>query len=117
MIKSTNIMTIKGHPASVTYEDEIKAFRGKFLDVNGYCDFVSDSIEGLKKEGAVSLAEFIQSCTEEGIEPFKETHKLKAFTLRYPGWLEARLNAATTANSVSKNQFIVQLPEQALISR
>lgn len=50
MIKSTNIMTIDGHPASVTYEDEIKAFRGKFLDVNGYCDFVSDSIEGLKKK-------------------------------------------------------------------
>lgn len=117
MIKSTNIMTIEGHPASVTYEDEIKTFRGKFLDVNGYCDFVSDSIEGLKKEGAVSLEEFIQSCIEEGIEPFKETDKLKAFTLRYPGWLEARLNAATTANSVSKNQFIVQLLEQALISR
>lgn len=50
MIKSTNIMTIEGHPASVAYEDEIKAFRGKFLDVNGYCDFVSDSIEGLKKK-------------------------------------------------------------------
>lgn len=42
-------MTIDGHPASVIYEDEIRAFRGKFLDVMGYCDFVSDSIEGARK--------------------------------------------------------------------
>ncbi|MGJ0637474.1 toxin-antitoxin system HicB family antitoxin [Xenorhabdus bovienii] len=35
----------------------------------------------------------------------------------YPSWLEARLNAATTANSVSKNQFILQLLEKELVSR
>ena len=56
MIKSTNIMIINGHPASVVYGSEISAFRGQFLDVNGYCDFVADSIEGLQKEGAISLA-------------------------------------------------------------
>lgn len=47
MIKGNNIMTIDGHPVSVTYEAEIKAFCGKFLDFTGYCDFVSNSIEGL----------------------------------------------------------------------
>nr|WP_314265490.1 type II toxin-antitoxin system HicB family antitoxin [uncultured Moellerella sp.] len=117
MIKANNIMIIDGHPASVTYEAEIKAFRGKFLDVSGYCDFVSNSIEGLKKEGAISLAEFVETCLEEGIKPFKEDDKLKAFTLRYPSSLEARLNAATAAHSVSKNQFIVQLLERELVTR
>lgn len=117
MIKNTNIMTIDGHPASVTYEDEIKAFRGKFLDINGYCDFISDSIDGLEREGAISLAEFTETCKEEGIQPFKDEDKLKAFTLRYPYRLEARLNAVTAAHSVSKNQFIVQLLERELVSR
>lgn len=71
MIKSTNIMIINGHPASVVYGLEISAFRGQFLDVNGYCDFVADSIEGLQKEGAISLAEFGETCIEEEIAPFK----------------------------------------------
>ncbi|MGL5384945.1 MAG: type II toxin-antitoxin system HicB family antitoxin [Enterobacterales bacterium] len=117
MIKGNNIMTIDGHPASVTYEAEIKAFRGKFLDVTGYCDFVSDSIEGLEKEGVISLAEYVETCGEEGIKPFKDNDRVKSFTLRYPGWLEARLNAATTAHSVSKNQYIVELLERELIAR
>ncbi|KKG33569.1 DNA repair protein [Methanosarcina mazei] len=114
MIKGNNIMTIDGHPASVAYEAEIKAFRGKFLDVTGYCDFVSNSIEGLEKEGKISLAEYIETCKEEGIQPFREEDKLKSFTLRYPGWLEARLTAAATSHAVSKNQFIVQLLEREL---
>ncbi|EHD21176.1 MULTISPECIES: type II toxin-antitoxin system HicB family antitoxin [Brenneria] len=114
MIKGNNIMMIDGHPASVTYEAEIKAFRGKFLDVTGYCDFVSDSIEGLEKEGKISLAEYIETCKEEGISPFREEEKLKSFTLRYPGWLDARLTAATASRAVSKNQFIVQLIEREL---
>ncbi|EBI9057202.1 type II toxin-antitoxin system HicB family antitoxin [Salmonella enterica] len=114
MIKGNNVMTIDGHPASVTYEAEIKAFRGKFLDITGYCDFVSNSIVGLEKEGKISLAEYVETCQEEGITPFKEEDKLKSFTLRYPGWLEARLAAATASHSVSKNQFIVQLLEREL---
>ncbi|EBB2280114.1 type II toxin-antitoxin system HicB family antitoxin [Salmonella enterica] len=114
MIKGNNIMTIGGHPASVTYEAEIRAFRGKFLDVTGYCDFVSDSIEGLENEGRISLAEYEETCKEENITPFKDDEKMKSFTLRYPGWLEARLTAATASHSVSKNQFIVQLLEKEL---
>ncbi|WP_426575454.1 type II toxin-antitoxin system HicB family antitoxin (plasmid) [Xenorhabdus stockiae] len=117
MTKSNNIMMIDDHPALVTYESEIKAFRGKFLDVTGYCDFVADSIEGLEKEGRISLKEYVETCTEEGINPFKNEDKLKSFTLRYPSWLEARLTAVTIANSVSKNQFIVQLLEKELVSR
>lgn len=114
MIKGNNIMTIDGHPASVIYEDEIRAFRGKFLDVTGYCDFVSDSIEGLENEGRISLAEYKETCKEEGITPFNEGDKIKSFTLRYPGWMEARLTAATASRAVSKNQFIVQLLEREL---
>lgn len=48
------------------------------------------------------------------LTPFKDDEKMKSFTLRYPGWLEARLTAATASRSVSKNQFIVQLLEREL---
>ncbi|UBX49734.1 type II toxin-antitoxin system HicB family antitoxin [Providencia alcalifaciens] len=117
MIKGSNVMIIDGHPASVAYESEIKAFRGKFLDVTGYCDFVSDSIEGLIQEAKISLGEYVLTCQEEEIKPFKDQETIRSFTLRYPSHLEPRLDAIATANNLSKNQYIVQLLERELISK
>lgn len=117
MTKTANIMTISGHPATINYEDDIKAFRGVFLNTTGYCDFVSNSIDGLEQEGRISMQEYVETCNEEGIEAFKEMDKPRSFTLRYPGWLEARLNAVTQQHSVSKNQYIVELLERELVSR
>ncbi|EIC0518920.1 type II toxin-antitoxin system HicB family antitoxin [Salmonella enterica subsp. enterica serovar Chester] len=70
-MSKSNIMMIDGHPAAVNYESELNAFRGQFLDVTGYCDFISDSLDGLKKEGQVSLDDYIDNCEEEGIIPFR----------------------------------------------
>ena len=50
-LKTPNSMEIAGQPAVITYVPELNAFRGKFLGLSGYCDFVSDSIQGLQKEG------------------------------------------------------------------
>lgn len=44
-----NTMEIAGQPAVISFAPELGAFRGKFLGLSGYCDFVSDSIQGLKK--------------------------------------------------------------------
>lgn len=70
-MSNSNILVIDGHPAAVTYEAEISAFRGRFLDVTGYCDFIADSLDGLKEEGQVSLTGYIDNCEEEGIIPFR----------------------------------------------
>ncbi|STI62902.1 HicB family protein [Escherichia coli] len=50
-LKTPNSMEIAGQPAVITYVPELNAFRGKFLGLSGYCDFVSDSIQGCKKKG------------------------------------------------------------------
>ena len=44
-LKTPNSMEIAGQPAVITYVPELNAFRGKFLGLSGYCDFVSDSIQ------------------------------------------------------------------------
>lgn len=49
--KTPNSMEIAGQPAVINYVPELNAFRGKFLGLSGYCDFVSDSIQGLQKRG------------------------------------------------------------------
>ncbi len=102
-----NAMEIAGHPAAINYVPELGMFRGKFLGLSGYCDFVSDSIEGLKKEGELSIREYLQDCSAAGIDPFAKQEKIKTFTLRYPESFGERLNQAAAENEISVNAFIV----------
>ncbi|HGE8303313.1 type II toxin-antitoxin system HicB family antitoxin [Serratia nevei] len=103
-----NTMEIAGQPAIISYVPEIGAFRGKFLGLSGYCDFVSDSIQGLKVEGEISLREYLEDCSAAGIEPYARQEKIKTFTLRYPESFGERLNQAAAENEVSVNAFIVE---------
>ncbi|WP_199637216.1 type II toxin-antitoxin system HicB family antitoxin [Serratia sp. PAMC26656] len=103
-----NTMEIAGQPAIISYVPEIGAFRGKFLGLSGYCDFVSDSIQGLKAEGELSLREYMDDCSAAGIEPYARQEKIKTFTLRYPESFGERLNQAAAENEVSVNAFIVE---------
>ena len=91
MNKASNIITIKGQPAAVTFEADINAFRGKFLNVNGYCDFVATSIEALYREGESALDEWMADCEEDGIAPFREEEEQKRLTLRVPHHIDSRL--------------------------
>ncbi|HBK4658323.1 MULTISPECIES: type II toxin-antitoxin system HicB family antitoxin [Serratia] len=103
-----NTMEIAGQPAIISYVPEIGTFRGKFLGLSGYCDFVSDSIQGLKAEGEISLREYLDDCSAAGIEPYARQEKIKTFTLRYPESFGERLNQAAAENEVSVNAFIVE---------
>ena len=94
MNKASNIITIKGQPAAVTFEADINAFRGKFLNVNGYCDFVATSIEALYREGESALDEWMADCEEDGIAPFREEEEQKRLTLRVPHQGFGSLSAA-----------------------
>ncbi len=107
-LKTPNSMEIAGQPAVITYVPELNAFRGKFLGLSGYCDFVSDSIQGLQKEGELSLREYLEDCKAAGIEPYARTEKIKTFTLRYPESLSERLNNAAAQQQVSVNTYIIE---------
>ena len=93
-LKTPNSMEIAGQPAVITYVPELNAFRGKFLGLSGYCDFVSDSIPG--------------------IEPYARTEKIKTFTLRYPESLSERLNNAAAQQQVSVNTYIIETLNERL---
>lgn len=112
MNKASNIITIKGQPAAVTFEADINAFRGKFLNVNGYCDFVATSIEALYREGESALDEWMADCEEDGIAPFREEEEQKRLTLRVPHHIDSRLTIVARQHSISKNQLIVDVLER-----
>ncbi len=64
-------MTIDGQKAVISYDPDIEMFRGEFLGLTGYADFYAKDIDGLKKEGAISLKVYLDSCKENGFKPFK----------------------------------------------
>lgn len=99
-----NIMTINGYKAVITYDNDIEMFRGEFINLNGGADFYADTVEKLRKEGAISLKVFLEVCQEKGIKPKKEySGKLP---LRIPSELHEKLAEQAMAEGKSINQLV-----------
>ncbi|MGD9424704.1 type II toxin-antitoxin system HicB family antitoxin [Pantoea sp. NSTU24] len=112
--RSNSLITVAGQPAVITCVPEINLFRGRFTGLSGYCDFVSDSVQGLHKEGAISLREYLEDCAASGIDPYALQEKTKTFTLRYPESMGERLSQAAAQNETSLNAFIVETLNEKL---
>jgi len=68
-----NTMEIEGYRAVIRYDPEIEMFRGEFLGLNGGADFYACDIEGLRKEGSLSLKVFLEMCGTKESNPRKRT--------------------------------------------
>lgn len=76
-----NIMKIDGQTALIQFDTEIEKFRGEFIGLNGGADFYADNVQDLKREGAISLHFYLETCQKKGVEPYKS----------YSGKISARL--------------------------
>lgn len=72
------------------------------------------AFRGCKKEGELSLREYLEDCKAAGIEPYARTEKIKTFTLRYPESLSERLNNAAAQQQVSVNTYIIETLNERL---
>ena len=99
-----NILEIDGHKAVIQFDPEIGMFRGEFLGLTGGADFYADSVEGLRREGHISLQTFLETCRERGIEPFRSYSG--KFNVRIPGELHAEAVQAAAARGVSLNELV-----------
>ena len=101
-----NIMEINGYRALIQYDSEIEMFRGEFMGLNGSADFYASDIEGLKKEGAISLKVFLQMCIEDGVEP-KKNYSGK-FNIRISPKLHEDIASVAISEGKSINQWVVE---------
>lgn len=101
-----NILEINGYRAVIQYDPEIEMFRGEFIELNGGADFYATDIEGLKREGALSLKVFLDMCAEDGVEPAKSFSG--KFNVRIPPALHAEITLAATAAGKSLNQWVTE---------
>jgi predicted HicB family RNase H-like nuclease len=99
-----NIIVIDGVKAVITYDPDIGMFRGEFLGLNGSADFYATDVEGLKREGSISLRVFLDMCREDRVEPFKRFSG--KFNVRIPEELHADVVAAARASGKSLNQWV-----------
>lgn len=106
-----NVMTIDGYPAVISYDPEIEMFRGEFVGLNGGADFYARDLEGLKREGHISLKVFLDACAEDGVEPRKSFSG--KFVLRVPPDIHEAAALAAAARGVSLNQWAAEALEKA----
>jgi predicted HicB family RNase H-like nuclease len=101
-----NLMDFDGHQAVINYDPEIEMFRGEFVNLNGGADFYATDIEGLHKEGEISLAMFLDMCKKDGAEP-KKNYSGK-FNVRLSSGLHENLVVAAASEGKSINQWVVE---------
>jgi len=101
-----NIMELNGYRALIQYDSEIEMFRGEFIGLNGSADFYASDIEGLKKEGDISLKVFLQMCVEDNVEPKKNFSG--KFNIRIPPTLHEDIASVAISEGKSLNQWVVE---------
>jgi predicted HicB family RNase H-like nuclease len=105
-----NLMTIDGYKAVIQYDPEIEMFRGQFVGLNGGADFYAADVEGLSREGHISLKIFLEQCERKGIAPRKEYSG--KFNVRISPKIHEDLVIAATAHGKSLNQWVAETLER-----
>ncbi len=106
-----NVMEFEGgYKAVIAYDPDIEMFRGEFVGLNGSADFYAKDADGLKKEGAVSLAVFLRMCEEDGVSPRKPQGR---FALRLDPDTYHEASVAAAASGMSLNQWIARTVREA----
>ena len=107
-----NLMKIEDYRAIIQYDPEIEMFRGEFIGLNGGADFYAKDINGLYKEGAISLKVFLEACEARGIEPRKGYSG--KFNVRITPELHAEVVTAATVEGKSLNQWVFDTLDYAV---
>ena len=110
-----NTMTINGYQAVIAFDPDIQMFRGDFVGLNGGADFYAKDVDGLRREGEISLRVFLEACAEEGVDPHRRFSG--KFSLRVDPQLHEAAVIAAAAHGQSLNQWAAEAIRQAAQAR
>lgn len=99
-----NMLDIDGHRAVISFDPDIKMFRGEFLGLTGGADFYAAGVDELIEEGRKSLRIFLDLCREHGVSPVR-TYSGR-FNVRIDPKTHADAVVAAAANDQSLNEWV-----------
>ena len=99
-----SVMKIDDYAATVEFDESAAMFHGRIVNIRDVVDFYSDAVEGLGKEFEASLAVYLESRGQQGIEPAKPLSG--QFVLRLGPELHARVAVSASAKFTSMNAWI-----------
>ena len=85
-------------------------FRGQFIGLNGGADFYASDVEGLSREGHLSLKIFLNQCERKGVAP-REEYSGK-FNVRISPKTHENLVMTAAAHGKSLNQWVAETLER-----
>ena len=94
----------------ITSDEDKRMFRGDFLGLNGSADFYANSVDGLQREGRASLHAFLQTCEENGIEPYRSFSG--KFNVRIPEALHAAAARGISLNDLVREALAHEMPDR-----
>ncbi len=106
------LITINGYQAVISFDPEIRMFRGEFVGLNGGADFYARDLDTLRQEGEQSLNIFLEACAEDGVSPRKSFSGELSLHLD-PALHEAAIIVAA-ADGQSVDQWAVETIRQAV---
>ncbi len=107
-----NVMLIDGYQAVIAFSPELDMFRGEFVSLNGGADFFAKDVEGLQREGKISLDIFLTACKRNGISPHKKFSG--NFSLRLDAVTHEAAAIAAAAQGLSLNHWAASTIKQAV---
>lgn len=106
-----NTITINDYQAVIAFDPDIQMFRGEFVGLNGGADFYAKDVDGLRREGEISLRVLLEACAQDGVDPHK--HFSGKFSLRVAPELHEAAAIAAAAHGQSLNQWAAEAIRQA----
>ena len=59
-----NTTIINGYRSAIVFDPDIQMFRGEFVGQDGGADFYAKDVDGLRRDGEISLLVFLEACAE-----------------------------------------------------
>lgn len=99
-----NIMEYKGYNGTVEYSPEDNILFGKVIGIKSLVSYEGYSVEELKADFCGAVDEYLEFCSEEGIEPEK-TYK-GSLNVRFSPETHRKATLIAYSEHISLNQFI-----------
>jgi len=103
-----NILKVNGACAVINYDPEIEMFHGSFTGLNGVANFYASDVAKLKEEAAAALADFLETCAAEGIEPYR------AYSGKFQTRTEPEYHAALERIALARGESMNQLVNEGI---